>query len=998
MLALVLGAAHATGVTENDILRRLPWESTPQGYSPFSCEKYAGYYCSYGDGDRTATPGALFYGPTGLAFHDMGDGEAIYIADKYNGCIRKILGDDVTTYAGLCSDEKVPDTDSMTLEVPYADARLYRPKDIMASPSGTGIVFTAGDSVVLLRGGTASLVHKESETLNYLAVNRHDSGDNYLYVTTEHRVLRCDVEAKTCETFLGQEEYNWPRDGNFTYAAFAPLGGLDWYNATTLVIAEGNRNVAEMRIAYTDADYVTSWKADGAPTFPGSVRWSDEFGLIVTSKYGRKDDDVLGDATEIRFYNDLFAPRRTKNEGITAVDAVYLNAGGPMVSYGGVSRSSIFMTTDDSGSMHCQVWQCSLASFSPTSDPTVSPTTMPTEVPSPAPTPSPSEVPSPMPTPSPTGYDCQVLAGVTDDSGTADGAAADARFSTYISSMGLIGSVYPGLMVVDRFNNCIRQVALKDVPDHVNGGPYSRGHVHTFAGTCTGDHAVGTDGLFASSEHYDGYDGNAGHYRPSNITLDEPFRMTWRGMNGDQGSQYQDGVTPLLLTEAGVRNPPGKIKIITRSDISDGGGPVYNLTTVTTCADLDADFGGVGNEECYGITLGFKIPPTGASYSMGTKMFVSTGGSNIHMCDVPITNWGQESPIDLTTCLCYFGHEDCLITYDDTSDTETHWDMMDIKYSRKWGINGALIVSKAYQGEIWILDDANTDSLATRVYHGGVNGNIGGFDVAGDHGLIVGSLSDPEAVLHSPGQAEMNTGQLTAVVSPEFTTTRSVFVPAGNSQYFDTYIMDQSAIKVCNAYTHYPTNSPTRLPTADPTEFPPTGQPTADPTAEPTAMPSADPTKDPTGTPTAQPTLWPNYVTAPPTPEPTVHPLGPAPTDEPTAEPTSNPSTQPTADPTAEPTSDPTAEPTADPTAEPSANPTMQPIPTFDPTPAPTEKPEESSGIGTGALVGIVLGAVLVVALVIIGVAHLGGGGGKDEGGTEMTGTSGTTQGNAGMI
>jgi len=51
-LALTLGLAE---LTEEEFLRRLPYNDNPQGYSPFTCSKYTGYYCAFEDGSRTAT-------------------------------------------------------------------------------------------------------------------------------------------------------------------------------------------------------------------------------------------------------------------------------------------------------------------------------------------------------------------------------------------------------------------------------------------------------------------------------------------------------------------------------------------------------------------------------------------------------------------------------------------------------------------------------------------------------------------------------------------------------------------------------------------------------------------------------------------------------------------------------------------------------------------------------------------------------------------------------
>jgi len=597
-------------------------------------------------------------------------------------------------------------------------------------------------------------------------------------------------------------------------------------------------------------------------------------------------------------------------------------------------------------------------------------------VPTPGPTPGPTEGPSPSPTQSPTGYDCQVLAG-NGTTGVANGDSATATFGNLITSMGLYGGT---MMVVDYYSNCIRRVYMDDV----NTG-YVRGDVVTFAGNCMigGGDQHSTDGIFAPSNHADDYDAGV-VYRPDNVTLDKPFRMTWVNMHDPSNTP---GSPPFLFTEKGERNPPGRIRLINQgaADVSSAA-QVWNMTTLITCAELDAPYGGAWDSLCLGITLGYhngQNPITNEAYPMGLKLFVSTDGGFIHMCDASQLSIGNSNSnflsVDMSTCILYLGnHESAIIKWDEaesgSSNSATWNDMTELRYSSKWG---GLLVSTGHHGYIYLLNEFATNKGQQVFYHM-THAKIAAFDIAGDNGLLVGSL-DPNMALHAPGPQDV--GDLFSIVSGLYTAPRAVFVPDSGSSDFATYFSDVNQIMTCNAYTHHPTGSPTTL-------MPTTPEPTAQPTTGPSSQPTTDPTAEPTLTPTNQPTLWPNHETQTPTMEPTDHPAGPSPTDEPTAQPTAiptaDPSSEPTASPipTAEPTAQPTAIPTDNPTGEftlspiPTANPTDMPSWTFNPTeqpvqplnpptPDPTVAPEASSGMATGTIIGIVL--VTIVVLILIG-------------------------------
>lgn len=105
---------------------------------------------------------AKFNGPSGLA---IGPDGALYIADSYNGCIRKLSGGQVSTVLGKCSENglalrRSPGT---AVDGPVDAARFVHPSAIAFDAAGVMYVADDGGGLRRFQNGVVTTIHFAEE-------------------------------------------------------------------------------------------------------------------------------------------------------------------------------------------------------------------------------------------------------------------------------------------------------------------------------------------------------------------------------------------------------------------------------------------------------------------------------------------------------------------------------------------------------------------------------------------------------------------------------------------------------------------------------------------------------------------------------------------------------------------------------------------------------------------------------------------------------------------
>ncbi len=183
---------------------------------------------------------ARFAMPTGLAVSSDG---AILVADSYNHCIRKIENDQVTTFAGKCTEPGYLDADG-------AQARFNLPTDLLMLADGTLVVteesnhtvrlIAPGGAVSTLAGtGAAGFLDGPGLQAQFKkpagCVAEPGSGDLLVADRSNHRVRA--VAAEEVATRLGS--------GAAGMDAGPPLGARFRYPSSLAFLEDGRLVVAD---------------------------------------------------------------------------------------------------------------------------------------------------------------------------------------------------------------------------------------------------------------------------------------------------------------------------------------------------------------------------------------------------------------------------------------------------------------------------------------------------------------------------------------------------------------------------------------------------------------------------------------------------------------------------------------------------------------------------------------------------------------------------------
>ena len=105
---------------------------------------------------------ARFNGPEGLA---LGPDGALYIADSYNGCIRKLQHDQVTTVIGNCGQNQQPYRwhPGLAIDGPVGTATFAHPSALAFDAAGTLYVADDGGGLRRFSRGTLTTIHFKEE-------------------------------------------------------------------------------------------------------------------------------------------------------------------------------------------------------------------------------------------------------------------------------------------------------------------------------------------------------------------------------------------------------------------------------------------------------------------------------------------------------------------------------------------------------------------------------------------------------------------------------------------------------------------------------------------------------------------------------------------------------------------------------------------------------------------------------------------------------------------
>jgi len=107
---------------------------------------------------------AKFNGPEGLAISRDG---AVYIADSYNGCIRKLQRGQVTTVVGNCGKNPQPyrSHPGMAVDGPVGTATLVHPSALSFDSSGTLYIADDGGGLRRFSNGILTTIHFREESV-----------------------------------------------------------------------------------------------------------------------------------------------------------------------------------------------------------------------------------------------------------------------------------------------------------------------------------------------------------------------------------------------------------------------------------------------------------------------------------------------------------------------------------------------------------------------------------------------------------------------------------------------------------------------------------------------------------------------------------------------------------------------------------------------------------------------------------------------------------------